>query len=50
MNNLGNIVLNEKKIDLNKTSKKALKDILNKVSEEELILKQELDNLLKRLV
>ncbi len=47
---LGKILFHEKEIDLNKTSKKCLKDMLKKVNEEEVIIKQELEDILKRLV
>ncbi len=49
-NNLGNIKLDGKSIDLNISSRKGLKDILNQINDEEIMIKQELDNILKRLV
>lgn len=47
---LGNIVFNGKTINLNKHSRRGLKDVLTKINEEEIMIKQELDDILKRLI
>ena len=48
--NLGKVQFHEKEINLDKTSKKCLKDMLKKIDEEEIAVKQELDDILEKLV
>lgn len=47
---LGTIEFDGKTINLNTHSRRGLKDVLTKVNEEEMMIKQELDDILKRLV
>ncbi len=47
---LGNIEFDGKTINLNTYSRRGLKDVLTKINEEEIIRKEELDHILKRLV
>lgn len=48
--NLGKIEVKGKNVDLNSLSKKRLRDILNQINDDEIKIKQELDNILKELV
>lgn len=48
--NLGSIVFRGKYMDLNALSIEELKDIFSQMNDEEMMIKQELDSMLKRLV
>lgn len=49
MDNLNNIVLDGENIDISSLSMEKLKEILNKINEHEIMIKQELDAMIKRL-
>jgi len=50
MDELKNIVFNGEYIDLTTLSMERLKEILNQINDNEIMIKQELDNMLKTLM
>lgn len=48
--NLGKIVVDGEQIDLHSISNRKLEKLLNEITDEETMIKQELDNMLKKFV